>query len=98
MKRTVITPTLRYRQSGAVSIVIAMILMLMLTAAATGVLKLSGSSVIDTANHEQQISGLYIAQSGLERGQSLFSAASDPALASACSNVGPSVFRSSVLW
>jgi Tfp pilus assembly protein PilX len=87
MKRTVITPTLRYRQSGAVSIVIAMILMLMLTAAATGVLKLSGSSVIDTANHEQQISGLYIAQSGLERGQSLFSAASDPALASACSNV-----------
>ena len=87
MKRTANARTPRYRQNGAASIVIAMLLMLMLTAAVTGVLNISGSSVIDTANNEEQIATLYIAESGLERGQSLFSAASDPALSSACSNV-----------
>ena len=87
MKQTSYIHLLRYRQNGAASIAIAMLIVIMLTAAVTTVMRMSGSSVIDAANNEEQIAAFFIAESGLERGQSLYSAASDPAVASACSNV-----------
>ncbi len=60
-------PLLPARQSGAASIVIAMLLMFILVAAVMSVMKISGSSVFDAANNEEQISALFLADSGLER-------------------------------
>lgn len=62
-------------QRGAASIAIAMLLMFILAAAVTGVLKISGSSVIDAAKNEEQVSALFLAESGLERVQGAISAA-----------------------
>ena len=58
---------LPYRQRGAASIVIAMVLMFILVAAVMGVMNISGSSVYDAATNEEQISALFLADSGLER-------------------------------
>lgn len=74
-------------QRGAVSVAIVMLLLFILAAAVTGVLKMSGSSVIDAAKNEEQISALFLAESGTERAQSLINAASNPAAASACTGI-----------
>ncbi len=75
------------RQSGAASIAIAVLLMFILVAAVTAVLNMSGSSVIDAAKNEEQVSALFLAESGVERGQSVLSAASDSTLPGACTAI-----------
>lgn len=55
------------RQRGAVSVAIAMLMMFILAAAVMGALKMSSSSVIDAAKNEEQVSALFLAESGLER-------------------------------
>lgn len=57
------------RQRGAASAAIAMVLVFLLLAAASAVMNLSGSAVIDAAANEQQISALFVAESGVERMQ-----------------------------
>ena len=63
------------QQRGAVSIAIAMLIIFILTAAVTGVLKMSGSSVIDAAQNDEQVSALFLAESGLERAMATLRAA-----------------------
>ena len=57
------------RQRGAVSIAIAMLIMLILAAAVASILNISGSSVINASINEEQVSALFLAESGLERAQ-----------------------------
>lgn len=60
-------PPLLARQRGAASIGIAMLVVFILAAAVVGVLKISSSSVFDSAKNEEQVSSLFLAESGLER-------------------------------
>jgi len=60
-------PTFSAFQRGAASIAITVLLMFMLVAAVMGVMKISGYSVFDAATNEEQISSLFLAESGLER-------------------------------
>lgn len=66
----------RARQRGAAGIIIAMLLTFMMAAAVLGMLSMSGSSVMDAGNNGQQITALFLAESGLERGQATVAAAS----------------------
>ena len=66
-------PDIRH-QVGVVSIAIAMLLIFILVAAVASVSKISGSSVIDSANHDEQIAALFIAESAVERAQAIISA------------------------
>ena len=61
--------SLPHHQRGAVSIAIAMLIMLILAAAVTGAVKISGSSVMNAAINEEQVSALFLAESGMERAQ-----------------------------
>ncbi len=67
--------SLPLRQRGAVSIAIAMLIMLILAAAVAGAVKISGSSVMNASKNEEQISALFLAESGLERAQAEIRAA-----------------------
>ena len=62
-------------QRGAVSIAIVMLIMLILAAAVTGAVKISGSSVMNAAINEEQVSALFLAESGMERAQATLRAA-----------------------
>ena len=75
--------SLPHHQRGAVSIAIAMLIMLILAAAVTGAVKISGSSVMNAAINEEQVSALFLAESGMERAQATLRAA---ALANTYSN------------
>lgn len=80
-------PVSRTRQRGAAGIIIAMLLTFLMAAAVLGMLSISGSSVMDAGNNEQQISALFLAESGLERGQATVAAA--PSITNAvCTGVG----------
>ena len=57
------------RQRGAASLLIAMLLVFILTAAVTAGLTMSGSSAMDAAINDEQIAALFLAESGLERAQ-----------------------------
>lgn len=57
------------RQRGAVSIAIAMLIMFILAAAVAGAVKISGSSVLNASTNEEQVSALFLAESGLELAQ-----------------------------
>ena len=61
--------SLPHHQHGAVSIAIAMLITLILAAAVTGAVKISGSSVMNAAINEEQVSALFLAESGMERAQ-----------------------------
>jgi hypothetical protein len=57
------------RQRGAASLLIAMLLVFILTAAVTAGLTISGSSAMDAAINDERIAALFLAESGLERAQ-----------------------------
>jgi hypothetical protein len=57
------------RQHGAASLAIVILLVFILAAAVMAVLRISGSSVTDTAMNEAQTSALSLAESGLEKAQ-----------------------------
>jgi hypothetical protein len=61
--------SLHSRQRGAVSIAIVTLIMLILAAAIAGAVKISGSSVINASTNEEQVSALFLAESGLELAQ-----------------------------
>ncbi|MDO9449385.1 MAG: hypothetical protein Q7J21_02790 [Rugosibacter sp.] len=69
------TPASLRHQCGAASVVIAMLLMFILVAAVATVMNISGSSVIDAAKNEEQVSALFLAEGGVERAQATISAA-----------------------
>lgn len=77
------------RQSGAVSVAIVLVIMFILTAAVISMMKVSGSSVIDAANNEEQVTALFLAESGVERALSVVSAAAGAGTmdASTCNNL-----------
>jgi len=60
-------------QRGVASVVIAMLIIFILGAAVLGVMNMSGSSVVDAAKNEEQVSSLFIAESGLERARGILS-------------------------
>lgn len=64
-----------FRQRGAASIAIAMLIMFILAAAVVSVLNISGSSVNDAAKNEEQVAALFLAESGVERAQATIIAA-----------------------
>lgn len=80
------------QQRGAASVAIAMLILFILAAAVTAVMNMSGSSVIDAAKSEEQVSALFLAESGLERGQGMLKSASDPAVSGACTSITGSGF------
>lgn len=59
------------RQRGAVGVAIALLIMFIIGAAVTSMMKVSGSSVADAARSEEQVSALFVAESGLERAQAV---------------------------
>jgi hypothetical protein len=62
-------------QRGVVSLAIVMVLTFAMAAAVTSMMTVSGSSVVASAKSEEQISALFLAESGLERAQATISAA-----------------------
>ncbi len=69
MKIFVPAPFSCRRQRGVASIAIAMLLMFIMAAAAIAVMNMSGSSVIDAAQNEEQVAARFLAESGVERAQ-----------------------------
>ena len=92
MKPSAPAPSLPHRQHGAASVAIAALLMFILAAAVLGVMNMSGSSAIDAAKNEEQISTLFLAESGLERGEGILTSASDPTVGSVCTGISGSNF------
>jgi hypothetical protein len=85
------------RQHGAVSLVIIVLLVFILSAAVMAVLRMSGSSVTDSSTNEAQVSALSLAESGLERAQATltmagFTNAACTGLAGTTSNLGRGTF------
>jgi len=62
-------------QHGAVSLAIVMVLVFLLAAAVMAVMRISGSSVSDSAMNEEQTAALSLAESGLEKAQATLTAA-----------------------
>jgi len=77
------------RQLGAASLVIIVLLVFILSAAVMAVMRISGSSVTDTATNESQTAALSLAESGLERAQGILSAAAKSGgnMNNACTNL-----------
>lgn len=73
MKPFAPAPSSPRRQLGAASVAIAMLLVFILAAAVTAVMNMSGSSVVDAAKNEEQVSALFLAESGLERARGILS-------------------------
>lgn len=61
----------RFRQLGAASVAIAMLMMFILVAAVIAIQNMSGSSVIDSTKSEEQVAALFLAESGVERAQAV---------------------------
>lgn len=79
--------SLLHRQHGAASVAIAMLLMFILAAAVAAVLNMSGSSVMDAAKNEEQVAALFLAESGLERGQKVVTS-TNPITNLTCTGIG----------
>lgn len=69
MKKSALAFSFPRLQHGAASLAIVMLLVFILAAAVMAVMRISGSSVTDTAMNEAQTSALSLAESGLERAQ-----------------------------
>lgn len=91
MKPTSSLRSVRACQRGAATIIIAMLLTLILVAAVLGMLTMAGSSVMDAGTNSQQISALFLAESGLERGQAVVSTAY-PITDSVCTGIAGGPF------
>lgn len=61
------------RQRGAISIVMAMLIIFMIAAAVTGIVNVSNTSTIDTAAQDDQTAALFLAETGMERAQAWIS-------------------------
>jgi len=75
MKTSALAFSFSHRQHGAASVAIVMLLVFILAAAVMAVMRISGTSLTDTALNETQTAALSLAESGLERAQAILSAA-----------------------
>ena len=80
-------PSFRLRQQGIVTVMVAIILIAAVIFVLSQTLGITGSSSTDSGQQMAGTEALFIAESGLERGQGLISAAANPAAASACTGV-----------
>jgi len=77
----------RTRQHGAVTVILVVLLLLVVGAALSGVVRLSGSGATDATAQEDSIAALLLAESGMERASKLF--ADGTACTSAALKEGP---------
>jgi hypothetical protein len=66
----------RSSQQGAATIAVAFLILVILAAALASSLSMSGTAIRDAASSEEQVAALFLAESGLERGQQFLAAGS----------------------
>jgi hypothetical protein len=85
----------RHRQWGAASVAIAILIMFILAAAVTAALNMSGTAVFDAAKNDEQVVALYLAESGVQKAQSVIAtkATAGTLVASDCTGISGGPFN-----